>query len=147
MSRIKKSRVNKQNNVKGSMVSPDELKQNSWIEKRWRPVMAWSYMIICLFDFIMAPILWSILQASYKGNVTDAWTPLTLQGAGLFHLAMGAILGVTAWSRGQEKMTMMNGSMYRQPSSSMDRDSAYTSGSMRRNQHQESEEEFSERER
>ncbi len=82
--------------------------QETWFNKRWRPAMAWSYMLICLFDFIVAPILWSILQASQKGNVTEAWTPLTLQGAGLFHLAMGAILGVTAWSRGQEKMGMMS---------------------------------------
>lgn len=85
-----------------------KLEKEEWFTKKWRPAMAWSYMGICLFDFIIAPILWSILQASYKGNITEAWSPLTLQGAGLFHLAMGAILGVTAWSRGQEKMTMMD---------------------------------------
>jgi hypothetical protein len=88
-------------------MSGNEIKE-TWFTKRWRPAMAWSYMIICLFDFIIAPILWSIFQSSYKGNVTEAWMPLTLQGAGLFHLSMGAILGVTAWSRGQEKMGMMN---------------------------------------
>lgn len=76
--------------------------------KKWRPAMAWSYMVICVFDFILAPILWSILQATYKGNVTEAWTPLTLQGAGLFHLAMGAILGVTAWKRSEEKLAGVN---------------------------------------
>lgn len=97
--------------VEGSM--NDDQKSASWIDKRWRPAMAWSYMGICIFDFFAAPILWSILQVSYKGNVTEAWTPLTLQGAGLFHLAMGAILGVTAYSRGQEKMlTMTNQSNY-----------------------------------
>lgn len=84
-----------------------EIKE-TWFTKRWRPAMAWSYMVICLFDFIVAPVLWSIFMATYKGNVTEAWSPLTLQGAGLFHLSMGAILGVTAWSRGQEKMGMMN---------------------------------------
>lgn len=84
-----------------------EMKE-TWFTKRWRPAMAWSYMVICLFDFIIAPVLWSIFMANYKGNVTEAWSPLTLQGAGLFHLSMGAILGVTAWSRGQEKMGMMN---------------------------------------
>jgi len=81
-----------------------QIEKETWFNKKWRPAMAWSYMTICIFDFIAAPILWSILQASYKGNVTEAWLPLTLQGAGLFHLSMGAILGVTAWSRGQEKM-------------------------------------------
>jgi len=86
----------------------DQKTQEGWMNKKWRPMMAWVYIVICVFDFIVAPILWSILQATYKGNVTEAWLPLTLQGAGLFHLAMGAILGVTAWSRGQEKMTMMS---------------------------------------
>lgn len=85
-----------------------ETKEEPAFHKKWRPAMAWSYMVICIFDFILAPIFWSVLQASYKGNVTEAWTPLTLQGAGLFHLAMGAILGVTAWSRGQEKLASTN---------------------------------------
>lgn len=82
-----------------------ETKLETWFNRKWRPAMAWSYMIICLFDFIVAPVLWSLLMAQNKGNITEAWSPLTLQGAGLFHLSMGAILGVTAWSRGQEKMT------------------------------------------
>jgi len=30
--------------------------------------------------------------------------PITLQGAGLFHLAMGAILGIAAYGRTQEKL-------------------------------------------
>jgi hypothetical protein len=32
------------------------------------------------------------------------WQPLTLQGAGLFHMAMGAVLGLSAWGRTQEKL-------------------------------------------
>lgn len=35
---------------------------------------------------------------------TRTWEPLTLAASGLFHLAFGAILGVTAWTRGQEKI-------------------------------------------
>lgn len=69
--------------------------------------MGWMYMIICFLDFAVFPILWSILQAYYKGEVTNQWDPLTLQGAGLFHVAMGAVLGVAAWSRGQEKIQGM----------------------------------------
>ena len=76
-----------------------------WTDRKWRPMMGWTYMVTCIFDFIVAPVLWSLIQAFFKGNVTEQWVPLTLQGAGLFHVAMGAILGVTAWSRGQEKMT------------------------------------------
>jgi hypothetical protein len=34
--------------------------------------------------------------------------PITLQGAGLFHLAMGAVLGIAAYGRTQEKMSGAN---------------------------------------
>jgi hypothetical protein len=74
------------------------------MNSKWRPAMGWMYMIICTFDFIIFPILWSMLQAINQGSVTIPWQPITLQGAGLFHMAMGAIVGVTAWSRGQEKL-------------------------------------------
>lgn len=77
---------------------------------RWRPALAVVYMIINLADFVIFPVLWSILQASYKGQVTSQWIPITLQGAGLFHMAMGAILGVSAWTRGQEKIAGINNS-------------------------------------
>lgn len=76
----------------------------SWMDRKWRPAMGWTYMAICILDFAVFPILWSILQAKYEGVVTSQWDPLTLKGAGLFHMAMGAIVGVTAWSRGQEKI-------------------------------------------
>ena len=32
------------------------------------------------------------------------WVPITLQGGGLFHVAMGGVLGVTAYGRTQEKL-------------------------------------------
>ena len=76
-----------------------------WMNTKWRPMMGWTYMITCIFDFIVAPILWSIVQAiSNGGTVATQWSPLTLEGAGLYHVAMGAVLGITAWSRGQEKI-------------------------------------------
>ena len=76
----------------------------TWINKKWRPAMAWIYMATCVTDFIVFPVLWAIFQ-SYTGHAVEPWEPLTLKGAGLFHLSMGAILGVTAWSRGQEKIS------------------------------------------
>lgn len=79
-------------------------KREKWIHNKWRPMMAWMYFAVCVFDFILFPIFWSILQAAQNGRVADQWDPITLQGAGLFHLAMGAILGVAAWSRGREKI-------------------------------------------
>lgn len=83
------------------------LPSNDWISAKWRPMMGWMYMTVCIFDFIIFPVLWSGTLAGIHQTVTE-WQPLTLQGAGLFHLSMGAILGVAAWSRGQEKMTAMN---------------------------------------
>lgn len=73
--------------------------------------MAWMYMVVCILDFAVFPILWSILQAYYKGEVNNQWDPLTLKGAGLFHIAMGAVIGVTAWSRGREKIQGMQNAL------------------------------------
>lgn len=78
--------------------------QESWMNRKWRPAMGWTYMAICILDFAIFPIAWSILQAYADGVVTSQWDPLTLKGAGLFHMAMGAVLGIAAWSRGQEKI-------------------------------------------
>jgi hypothetical protein len=78
--------------------------QEDWMNRKWRPAMGWTYMVICILDFALFPIGWSVLQALAEGTVTSQWDPLTLKGAGLFHMAMGAILGIAAWSRGQEKI-------------------------------------------
>ena len=75
-----------------------------WINKKWRPVMGWIYMLTCTADFVIFPVLWSLLQAMSKGSVTSQWQPLTLQGAGLYHIAMGAVLGIAAYGRTKEKL-------------------------------------------
>lgn len=87
-------------------ISEQEAKQHQedWMNRKWRPAMGWMYMTVCVFDFIVFPILWSGLQAISDGRVETQWDPLTLKGAGLFHMAMGAVLGIAAWSRGQEKI-------------------------------------------
>ncbi len=76
----------------------------SWVNCTWRPAMAWMYLSVCTFDFIIFPVLWSILQLIGKGSVTTQWQPLSLQGAGLFHIAMGAVLGIATYGRTQEKL-------------------------------------------
>jgi len=83
-------------------------KKEDWINSKWRPMMAFLYMITCAVDFIVFPILWSILQSVGNGSVTSQWQPITLQGAGLFHLSMGAILGIAAYGRTQEKLLGVN---------------------------------------
>jgi hypothetical protein len=75
-----------------------------WINKKWRPVMGWVYMLTCTADFVIFPIMWSLLQAMSAGSVTNQWQPLTLQGAGLYHIAMGAVLGIAAYGRTKEKV-------------------------------------------
>ena len=79
-----------------------------WINKKWRPVMGWMYMVVCVCDFTLFPILWSLLQALSHGQVTSQWQPVTLQGAGLFHVAMGAVLGIAAYGRTKEKVAGAN---------------------------------------
>jgi hypothetical protein len=54
-------------------------------------------------DMVVFPILWSLLQTTTGTQITQ-WNPLTLQGAGLFHIAMGAVLGIAAFGRTQEKL-------------------------------------------
>lgn len=97
----------------------------------WRPLSAYVYLIICVFDFLGAP-LW-IEHANQTVNITAfeeirkfehkevqmkaiehiqlgnrEWKPLTLQGGGLFHLAFGAILGIAGFTRGKEKIAAIN---------------------------------------
>lgn len=79
--------------------------EENWIVKKWRPMMGWAYMGICIFDFILGPILFTVAQSDLSTMVQ--WSPLTMKAGGLFHVAMGAVLGVTAWSRGQEKIRYM----------------------------------------
>ena len=89
-------------------MSASEKKKEDWMNAKWRPMMGWTYMITCLFDFVIAPVLWSILQSTSQGQVQIQWQPLTLQGAGLFHIAMGAVLGIAAYGRTQEKLNGAN---------------------------------------
>ena len=81
-----------------------ETENEHWMNSKWRPMMGGMYMVVCSFDFVLAPILWSLLQSFSHGSVQTQWQPLTLQGAGLFHIAMGAVLGIAAYGRTQEKL-------------------------------------------
>jgi hypothetical protein len=79
-------------------------KQEDWMNSKWRPAMGWMYMLVCTTDFVLFPVLWSLVQVIGGGEVRTQWSPITLQGAGLFHMAMGAILGIAAYGRTQEKL-------------------------------------------
>jgi len=96
-------------------LSTSEKKKEDWMNAKWRPMMGWMYMVVCAFDFVLAPILWSLTQALFHGGVNVQWQPLTLQGAGLFHIAMGAVLGLAAYGRTQEKLAGANNGGLTQP--------------------------------
>lgn len=67
--------------------------------------MAVVYMVIIVFDFIVFPIFWSLIQVyGATGVVSLQWSPMTLLSGGIFHAAMGAVLGISAWTRGKEKI-------------------------------------------
>jgi hypothetical protein len=95
------------------------------LQRFWRPIVAYTYIIICIFDFILMPMWYEISNTTV--NIRDSvdlslkyapeyqekvlvglttkrvWQPLTLDTAGTFHLAFGAILGAAAYTRGREK--------------------------------------------
>ena len=77
----------------------------SWFFSKWRPAIAWSYLFVCLFDFVGLPILYAAVAENIDKLID--WTPYTLKCGGLYHMAMLTIIGVTAWGRTQEKLSMM----------------------------------------
>ena len=102
----------RQSELKAEQEINDKKQHEHWMKAYWRPAMGWLYMIICAFDFIVGPVLAMAMPIFLKGlgaaSVTyTQWESLTLSNGGLIHLAFGAILGITAWTRGQEKINKM----------------------------------------
>jgi hypothetical protein len=88
-------------------MSVDTKPDEDWMTKKWRPMMALMYMAVCIMDFVVFPIMFTAVQFWETAIANDAfrqWVPITLQSGGLFHVAMGAVLGVTAYGRTQEKV-------------------------------------------
>ena len=85
------------------------IKRNTedWMNSKWRPMMAMTYMAINIFDFIIGPIYYNLLQFFAGDQQILMWQSITLQNGGLIHLAFGAILGISAWTRGQEKLELI----------------------------------------
>jgi hypothetical protein len=74
----------------------------------WKAFSGGVYLVICVFDFIVVPVWIGLnrpelpveqllkLEPAVQMKVIDAYTyqhePFTLKGAGMFHLAFGALL-------------------------------------------------------
>lgn len=76
------------------------MREESWIKQYWRPAIAWQYFTVCVFDFIVFP-------SAYMYFSNQPWDPITLKEGGFYHLAMAAIIGVAAWTRGKEKIVRL----------------------------------------
>ena len=81
-----------------------------WMTERegWKAFSGGVYLLICVFDFIIVPVWIGLnrsqlpveqllkLEPSVQMKVIDVYTyqhePFTLKGAGMFHLAFGALL-------------------------------------------------------
>lgn len=83
------------------------LREDNWLKSHWRPISAYVYLLICFMDFIGFPLLTMVLPTWLNLPYTP-WKSLTLEGGGLIHMAFGAILGVSAWTRGSEKVAGIN---------------------------------------
>ena len=89
------------------VVETEVLGKGEWMQKYWRPCAAFMYMTCCLADFAIFPIMFTVVQFWETQAANDAfrqWVPITLQGGGLFHVSMCAVLGVSAYGRTQEKL-------------------------------------------
>jgi hypothetical protein len=113
--------------VKNESIQRKIKSKDNWMQKNWRPVAAFVYLLICLTDFVFMPAWYQYLNSkndrtqhielalkfSEPASQIEAlkqitthydWKPLTLDGTGMVHLSFLAILGVAAWTRGQEKV-------------------------------------------
>lgn len=80
-------------------------REEPWYVQLWRPITAWVYLGICVFDFVLGPFFYAWFAWYTKDFAKfGEWQPLTLNGGGVFHLSMGTILGVSSWSRGRENL-------------------------------------------
>ena len=42
------------------------VEKRDWMRQTWRPYMAYVYAAICIADFVVFPIFWTLIQAIYN---------------------------------------------------------------------------------
>ena len=93
-------KVKKETTIMPKIVMEDE----PWLNRYWRPMMAWQYFVVCICDFIIFPSFAMYYASKYGVAENFKWDPITLTAGGFYHIAMGIIVGITAYSRGQENL-------------------------------------------
>ena len=78
--------------------------KNGFYQSGWRPALAWIYCVVCLFDFTIMPIFFNLLQYYNPGQNISEYTAITLQGSGLFHISMGAVIGIGSHGKSKERV-------------------------------------------
>lgn len=84
---------------------------------KWKNIAAYVYLTICVFDFVIMPMLTFFFHAppasliSLIGSISPSvqpdlikdfygpWQPLTENDGGLFHIIFMTLLGVISWSQ------------------------------------------------
>ena len=69
----------------------------TYLRQNWRPLLALTYGLISIADFIVFPLIWQIV---FK----QPWIAQSIKDGGMLHISFGAILGASAWTRGAEKI-------------------------------------------
>jgi hypothetical protein len=75
----------------------------AFVNSIYRPLLALTYVLIILCDFVIFPVLWTLVQVQ-TGTALSLYQPLSLMGAGLLHISMGTILGLATYGRTKEKI-------------------------------------------
>jgi len=79
---------------------------NEIMKQKWTYLMGLTYMAINVADFILFPIMYTIVQFWEVQAANDAfrqWVPLTLTNGGFVHIAFAAILGISAFNKAEKK--------------------------------------------
>ena len=75
-------------------------------KQKWTDLMGLTYMIVNIADFVLFPIMFTIVQFWETQAANDAfrqWVPLTLTNGGFIHIAFAAILGISAFNKEEKK--------------------------------------------
>jgi hypothetical protein len=92
--------MDKEQKIIPKIVMEDE----PWLMRYWRPMMAWQYFVVCICDFIIFPSLAMYYATNHGMAENFKWEPITLASGGFYHIAMGVIVGIAAYTRGQENI-------------------------------------------